>query len=91
VAKLIELGALRLSLCSMVLLDVTLDVKKFHLLTLAETKGDTFSLLHTSVLPELTHLKLGLIREQGEAPIVLKKPNQKPNWTPKVKPVAGAK
>jgi len=85
IAKLIELNALHLTHCSTVLLDVSLDAKKFHLLSLTETKGDTFSLLHTSVLPELEHLKLGLIREEGEAAIVLKKPNQKPNWVPKVK------
>lgn len=90
IAKLIELSALRLSHCSTVLLDVTLDAKLFHLLSLVETKGDTFSLLHTSVLPELEHLKLGLIREEGEAAIVLKKPNQKPNWVPKVKGATGA-
>ena len=64
VSKLIELGALSLRRTAMVLVDVTPDSKSFTILTLNEVKNDFYKLLYTQVLPEKSHLKIALIRDQ---------------------------
>ena len=61
--KLIELGALSMGQCSTVVLDVSLDAKKFQLLSLHETKSDVYAFISSHVVPELEHMKISVIQE----------------------------
>lgn len=74
--RLVELGALHLSQCTTVILDITPDIKQVQLLNSHETQKDTFDFIETAVCPELDHLKISLIKEQCHVNTVRKKPSQ---------------
>ena len=61
--RLIELGALSITQCTTIILDITPDIKKIHLLNSHETQKDVYSFIETSVLSELQHIKISLIKE----------------------------
>lgn len=63
VSKLIELGALSLRRCMIVLVDITEDSKKFNILSLNEVKNDFYRLLYQQIHPEKSHLKIALIKQ----------------------------
>lgn len=64
--KLIELGALSLSHCLLILLDITKDKKKLNLLTISDIKRDLCDFILKDVNDEASHLQLAMV-ESAEA------------------------
>lgn len=62
-SKLIELGSLSLRHTRVALIDITLDSKKYNILTLHEIKEDFYRLLYTDLFKHKQHLKLALINQ----------------------------
>eukprot|EP01041_Mallomonas_annulata_P011043 gene11043-23083_t len=62
--RLIELGALSFSQTKIILIDMENDVKNLNIFTMNDVKNDFFELLNHDIVPELTHIKMALIREK---------------------------
>ena len=98
-SKLIEMGSLSLKHTKIALVDITLDSKRYNILTLNEIKQDFYKLLYNDLYAQKRHIKFALINQEtpvsggeaAEAPKKIDKEAAKVNYFKKRKEMTSTK